>query len=822
MSYDPIRILIVDDNEGDYVLVRELCRDIQDIQFNLEWVSTLEEALSTCNKERFDICLLDYHLGAYTGLDVMREMIARGIDTPFIILTGLENRDVDLQAMEVGATDYLVKGNLNPDTLERSIRYAIARDQVEKELQKAHSELEQRVVERTAELASMNASLQEEIGERRKAELALKNAHSELEKRVQERTVALSMINELLELEIAERNRTEGVLRESEAKHRALLDAMPDMMFRVRSDGILLDYRTQEGGPFNLKNRKYLARPIAEVLPTDFAHVVLTSIQKALHTGQKQIFELQLPVDGLVRDFEARVVVSGTNETLSIVRDITDRKRVERLKDEFISVVSHELRTPMTSISGSLTMMAAGVAGELPPQAKAMIDIAHRNSERLVRLINDLLDLQKIESGKLTVDLQPVEMQSLVQQVIEANYAYGKRYGISFELDDGDAAWVSGDPDRLTQVVTNLLSNAAKFSPEGGVVNVGISKGRHAIRIAVQDQGTGIPEADQETIFQKFMQANSTTARQKEGTGLGLSICKAIVERHGGDIGFETELGIGSTFYFTIPAWREETSEVASPSVGTMKLVSGSRILVCEDDPDVAYLLETLLQQEGYYTDRAQSATEARKFLSHRTYDAITLDIMLPDANGVELIREWRAENHTRHLPIVVVSAVAEEVRSQLNGGAIGIVDWLEKPINAARLRHAVRQATLKSGERKAAILHVEDDPDIGLLVSTILKQVADIDLASSLDDARHKLTACAYDLVLLDLNLPDGRGLELLPLLSDLAAAPIPVVIFSSEEVDQTLAGEVHEVLLKARTTNRELMQVIHSALGIPTEIVV
>jgi signal transduction histidine kinase len=229
---------------------------------------------------------------------------------------------------------------------------------------------------------------------------------------------------------------------------------------------------------------------------------------------------------------------------------------VERRKAEFISVVSHELRTPLTSIAGSLGLIKGGVAGELPEQAKAMVDIAARNADRLVMLINDILDMNKFESRKVSLNLQPVDLMALVEEAIETNRPYAGQFGVRLVLREAQpGVQVRADPDRLIQVLTNLLSNAAKFSPYGETVMVRLRRDGQMIRVEVSDHGPGIPEEFHPRIFDKFAQVDSSDSRAKGGTGLGLSISKAIIERLGGRIGFETEVGLGTTFFFELPEW---------------------------------------------------------------------------------------------------------------------------------------------------------------------------------------------------------------------------------------------------------------------------
>jgi signal transduction histidine kinase len=218
--------------------------------------------------------------------------------------------------------------------------------------------------------------------------------------------------------------------------------------------------------------------------------------------------------------------------------------------------VSHELRTPLTSIRGALGLLLGGVAGELSPKARAMVEIAAKNSERLIRLINDILDIDKIESGKMIFNLQPVELMPLLQHVIDSNRAYGDQFDITFTLESAVAgAWVYADGDRLIQALTNLLSNAAKFSPAGGRVLISLARNGEMLRVAIQDRGPGIPETFRARLFQKFAQADASDARQKGGTGLGLSITKAIVDKLGGRIDVIGAPEGGSIFFIDLPEW---------------------------------------------------------------------------------------------------------------------------------------------------------------------------------------------------------------------------------------------------------------------------
>lgn len=332
--------------------------------------------------------------------------------------------------------------------------------------------------------------------------------------------------------------------------------------------------------------------------------------------------------------------ISGTS------MDLTERKRVDRLKGEFVSTVSHELRTPLTSIAGALGLISGGALGDVPPDMKQMLGIALQNSLRLSHLINDLLDMDKLVAGKMTFKQQSLDVNQQLDDAISSNHAYAMQHNVQLIKEPCPAYFLRADGMRVQQVLANFLSNAIKFSTSGSVVHVRAEYFNGHIRISVIDTGCGIDEVFQEQLFKKFSQADATDSRQKGGTGLGLAISKELVEHMSGKIGFSSAPDNGSTFWFELPAVTEFTltHQLASPHKALL--------LVVEDKPDVA----TLLQTHARYTVKvAHNLEQARELLATHIFDALTLNLRLPDGSDLELLDELKAQYP--NLPVIVISA---------------------------------------------------------------------------------------------------------------------------------------------------------------------
>jgi len=436
-------------------------------------------------------------------------------------------------------------------------------------------------------------------------------------------------------------------------------------------------------GELQLSTRLWEQVLVAEDLPRTRAQLAQTMLSRLdqftseLRFRHKDGRTVPVLVRGYIqRDAQGQPLrISGTS------MDLTEHKRIEQMKNDFVSTVSHELRTPLTSISGALGLINGGALGEVPPAMQQMLEIAYRNSQRLGHLINDLLDMEKIAAGKMSFDMHEHSLRQLLEEALASNQAFAAQLGVNCVLREAVDVQVWVDASRLQQVLGNFLSNAIKYTPEGGEVSLhcSVPDATH-VRISVTDQGPGIAAEFRARVFEKFAQADASDSRQKGGTGLGLAITKEFIERMGGKVGFDTAEGQGTTFWCELPIL-ETCASTPEPGRG--------HLLVVEDEPDTGRLLYLMLHDAGYSVERVQSLHAAREKLADHRYDAITLDLHLPDGSGAQLIEEIRRNPLTRHLPIVVISAAShfdEKTRDPR-------VVWLHKPISTAQLLVALGKA---------------------------------------------------------------------------------------------------------------------------------
>ncbi len=381
---------------------------------------------------------------------------------------------------------------------------------------------------------------------------------------------------------------------------------------------------------------------------------------------------------------------AGRDVIFQIILDITERKEMERIKSEFISTVSHELRTPLTSIRGSLGLMVGTMSEAFPDKAKRLIDIAHKNSERLILLINDMLDIEKIASGQMRFDMKDENLAALIDQAVETNQPYAERLTVKIVIDPVPADLVIRvDQQRLLQILANLLSNAAKFSNPGEIVTVRAEVNNAMARICVDDTGQGIADEFRDRIFTKFSQADSSATRSKGGTGLGLNISKEIAESMGGMVGFKSKLGKGSTFWVEFPLMK--TLVTPSPQNSDLPL-----LLHVEDDNDLSTMLATALHGKA---DVITSTTlkQAERLIDTIDFSMVILDMTLADGSGLTLLDKIDAIDGIK--PPVVILSAAEMPQSVSSKVAASMV---KSRLSETRIVETILEMLPKTAPMKA------------------------------------------------------------------------------------------------------------------------
>jgi PAS domain S-box-containing protein len=607
-------------------------------------------------------------------------------------------------------------------------------------------------------------------------------------------------------------------LRFADEKFRLAVESCPSGMVMIDGAGKIVMVNGEIERLFGYPRVELIGQPIDILVPERLRprHVrhrggFARNPQARMAAGRNLLGQRKDGSEFLVEVSLNPVRTSEGLHVLSVIVDISERSRIERLKDEFVSTVSHELRTPLTSISASLGLLTGADDVKLPETTKRLITIAHSNSQRLVRLINDILDIEKIESGRVAFKLQRVEVGLLIAQAIESSRALAESHGVRLCFEESPVHEVRADADRLMQVVANLLSNAIKFSPPDADVVVAIENRSQHVRITVRDRGPGIPEEFKSRIFEKFAQADSSNQRQEGGTGLGLSIVKQIIVRLGGEVGFSDAPGGGTIFYVDLPRAGDGDAE------GEENL-DGARILLCEDDSDVAVVMRDRLRQAGFATDHAQTAAGAIARAATTVYSAILVDLQLPDSDGISLIQKLRAKPQYGDTPIVVVSTNPGRGDDDLRSSNLDVLDWLSKPLEVPRLLRMLRASIARNGTARLRVLHLDDDPDVLGIVAQALNGEAQVVSVATVEDARRALAASHFDLALIDLALDGRSGLDLPPELHDSAGEALPVIVYSAEGANPACAARVHAALTKSRASIDSLIAMLRKRVAVPS----
>ncbi|MGE4410183.1 MAG: ATP-binding protein [Sphingobium sp.] len=605
---DPCAILIIDDNADDREYYRRILNAAKDGSYHVAEAEDGESALALLRTERFDCILLDYSLPGRNGLDLLRLIRADHPHLAIIMLTGQGDIDIAVRAIKEKASDYLVKSPDLRERLDPAIMLAVDNAATARKADLSRRYLRQMLEHipdpifmkdeqhrwvdgNSAFWALMKGLPATFIG---KTDHDLFPAAQADPVRASERDVfATGQVHvceeECIDLEGKKHHliTKKGLFHDHEDRT-LLVGVMHDItVLKTQQDALATSERTFRLAIENAFNGMALVSPEGRWLKVNKALCQLLGYRE-IDLLANDIASITHPDDRLREEelladiwndkqgmcqFEKRFIhvrgpVITVMQSMSVIRhsdgspnhlvvqmlDVTEARKIDRMKSEFISTVSHELRTPLTSIRGSLGLMAQPFAAELTPAGRELIEIAGENCERLIAIINDILDIDKIASGKMWFDMELHDAANLVERAVRTNAAYARKFGIAIRCGNlPQGCWLAVDETRFGQVMANLISNAAKFSGNAPSIDIAMERIGGHVRISVTDHGEGIAEEFHDRIFGKFAQADSSTARRKEGTGLGLHISRQLIEKMGGQIGFESEVGIGTTFWIDFP-----------------------------------------------------------------------------------------------------------------------------------------------------------------------------------------------------------------------------------------------------------------------------
>ena len=506
------------------------------------------------------------------------------------------------------------------------------------------------------------------------------------------------------------------------------------------------------------------------------------------------------------------VALDNANSYQLAQKAFSEMQELDRIKSQFLANMSHELRTPLNSIIGFSRVILKGIDGPVSSQQQQDLTAIYNSGHHLLGLINDILDLSKIDAGKMELYLEELNISDTISSVMSTGMGLLKDKPVKLiSKVPADLPTVRADPMRIRQVLINLISNAAKFTDEGSVtVSAEVQpaeNGKLEMLINVTDTGPGIAKEDQSKLFQAFSQVDSSPTRKTGGTGLGLSICQRLIDLHGGTIGVHSEIGQGSTFYFTLSLY-------AQPSIEHRD--GNKNVVLCvDDDPKIVTLYERYLQPEGYDVVPVMNPVNACEVAKRIKPYAITLDIMMPGVDGWAVLEQLKSDPETRSIPVIICSIVAEEEK----GFKLGASDYLVKPIMQDDMLIALNRLN-NDGDIKNVLI-VDDSEDDLRLMEKILQENSEFHpiLAKGGEEGWQIIINEHPQAILLDLFMPEVDGFAILERLrSDPELNQIPVVVISGVDLDpeqrQKLEGYGKQMLIKGMLEEKELFESIEKSL--------
>jgi signal transduction histidine kinase/DNA-binding response OmpR family regulator len=503
-------------------------------------------------------------------------------------------------------------------------------------------------------------------------------------------------------------------------------------------------------------------------------------------------------------------------------------REANRHKSVFLASMSHELRTPLNAILGFSELLIDSTNGQFPPATRTrFLEQIHTSGKHLLGLINDILDLSKIEAGQMELRLQAFVVAEVISNVTSTVEPLAAHKKIGIEVGDVNVGQITADPSKFKQMLLNLASNAVKFTPEGGTIKVNAARLADRVEISVADTGIGIAPADQERIFHEFQQVDSGIGRQQQGTGLGLTLTRRFAKLHGGDVRIESELGKGSVFTIILPLEAHKTEHqpvVEAKDSRASAPASLPLVLVIEDDPPAAELLTRSLDRAGFRTEVARTGTEGLMKAHDLRPAAITLDILLPDLDGWEVLTRLKRDEATSEIPVVVVSVVDNPEL----GVALGALDYFVKPVPAKELVSRLRRFHFKraNGE-KLKVLVVDDEEANREWLKRVLEPAGfNVLMATGGREAIAMTKSRKPDLVMLDLMMPDVTGFDVVEALrAEKSTQATPIMVLTAKNLTEDdihqLNGHVSSILSRGSTGASDLLGLLRQVVDASTSVV-
>jgi PAS domain S-box-containing protein len=698
-----------------------------------------EGELAAAIGESWDIIVSDWILPGFGGEQALAYIGARGLAIPVIVISGTPGEEPAVTALRAGALDFLAK--------DKPSRYVPA---IERAVRESADRRARLAAERELRISETRYRLGFEIAPEALITYDLTN-----ERILEANPAATAMFGYSLEE----------------------LTTMPlgRLSAPLQADGTPVDEAVREvfasarKGEVVIYDWRYVDRR-GDVIPCEVRFVPMPN--EGTQLARLSIIDLR----ERIRTEEIR--------RRSVELELQNRRIQEasRLKSEFLANMSHELRTPLNAIIGFAELLFDGQVPATSPQHTEFLGDILTSGRHLLQLINDVLDLAKVEAGKLDFRPEASDPTKMINEVaaILRTAAANKRIRVTTEGDPA-VGIVQVDPGRFKQVVYNYLSNALKFTPDGGkiVVRVCPEDAAH-FRLEVTDTGVGIPPEELGRLFVEFQQLESGASKRHQGTGLGLALTRRLVEAQGGRVGVRSTPGQGSTFHAVLPRETRSGLEPA-PRPQPVQKIGARRVLVVDDDARDSEVVVELLDQAGYSVQVATTGAQALAACADTDFDAITLDMLLPDMTGLELLSHLRDEPRTHRVPVIVLTVVAD---SKVVAG-FTVADVLHKPLEPAELLRALERAGVRP-DRAGGVLVVDDDPAALRLMDATLAQLGLAAITRSTGasalEAAERLAPAA---VVLDLVMPGMDGLEFLARLRELPAhRGTPVVIWTNKDL--------------------------------------